>query len=111
MAHSVELLQSVPLLIYKKNKFQMFIDGKADIRYYNLGGYIRKPSDALKAYFCVLDGEPEHAAIAQYELPLSILAMLGVKISDYAVRANASGFTIDPVTRRGFGNTATYIRF
>ena len=88
-----------------------FIDGKADIRYYNLGGYIRKPSDALEAYFCVLDGEPEHAAIAQYELPLSILAMLGVKISDYAVRANASGFTIDPVTRRGFGNTATYIRF
>lgn len=58
-----------------------------------------------------MDEKPEHTAIAQYELPLSILAMLGVKASDYAVRANASYFGIDPASKRGLGNTATYIRF
>lgn len=88
-----------------------FVDSNVDIRYYKLNAYIRKPSDVLEAYFNVMDEKPEHTAIAQYELPLSILAMLGVKASDYAVRANASYFGIDPVSKRGLGNTATYIRF
>lgn len=88
-----------------------FVDSNVDIRYYKLNAYIRKPSDVLEAYFEVMDEKPEHTAIAQYELPLSILAMLGVKASDYAVRANASYFGIDPTSKRGLGNTATYIRF
>lgn len=88
-----------------------FVDSNVDIRYYKLNAYIRKPSDVLGAYFDVMDDKPEHTAIVQYELPLSILAMLGVKASDYAVRANASYFGIDPVSKRGLGNTATYIRF
>lgn len=81
-----------------------FINGKVDIRYYKLSEYIRKPSDVLEAYFNALEGRPDCTAIARYELPLSILTMLGVKVSDYAVRANASHYGIDSFS-------ATYVRF
>jgi transcriptional regulator with XRE-family HTH domain len=88
-----------------------FINEDADIRFYKLDAYIRKPSDVLEAYFDASDDSPEHTAIVNYELPLSILSMLGVKLSDYAIRANASYFGIDPYSKKGFGNTATSIRF
>lgn len=80
-----------------------FINEDADIRFYKLDAYIRKPSDALEAYFDASDDSPEHTAIVNYELPLSILSMLGVKLSDYAIRANASYFGIDPYSKKGFG--------
>lgn len=88
-----------------------FVDNNVDIRYYKLSAYVRKPSDVLASYFDTFDENPEHKAIACYELPLSILSMLGVNSSDYAVRANASYYGVDPFSKRGIGNTATYIRF
>lgn len=88
-----------------------FVDDNVDLRYYKLSAYIRKPSDVLEAYFDAPDEKPEHTAIANYELPLSILSLIGVKASDYAVRSNPSYFGIDPLSKKGFGNTATYIRF
>ena len=71
-----------------------FVDSKGDIRYYKLNAYIRKFSDALKVYLDVSDKKPEHKAMAQYELPLSILTALKLKVSDYAVRADESYFGI-----------------
>lgn len=88
-----------------------FINDSIDIRYYKLSAYIRKPSDVLEDYFDIPDDKSEHTAIANYELPLSILSILGVQPSDYAVRAHASYFGIDPYSKKGFGNTATYVRF
>lgn len=88
-----------------------FINDDIDIRYYKLSAYVRKPSDALKAYIETSDESPEHTAIAHYELPLAIVSMLGVRPSDYVVRANASYFGIDPYYKKGCRKTATSIRF
>lgn len=72
-----------------------FVDSKVDIRNYKLNAYIRKFSDALKIYLDVSDKKLEHKAMAQYELPLSILTALNLKVSDYAIRAKESYLCIN----------------
>ena len=54
----------------------------------------------MEAYFDASDDSPEHTAIVNYELPLSILSMLGVKLSDYAIRANASYLALILILRK-----------
>lgn len=88
-----------------------FIDSSIDIRYYNVRTYIRNVSDSLEAYFEHFgDTDPEHSPIIRYELPLSILATLGVDASDYAVRCTPS-YTGMADTGLGIGRAATCVRF
>lgn len=88
-----------------------FISPDIDIRYYNLRTYIRNVSSTLEAYFDHYgDEEPEHSPIIKYELPLSILATLGVNPSDYAVRCTPS-YTGVSDFGKGIGRAATCVRF
>lgn len=88
-----------------------FIDSSIDIRFYNVRTYIRNVSDSLEAYFEHFgDTDPEHSPIIRYELPLSILATLGVNPSDYAVRCTPS-YTGVSDNGLGIGRAATCVRF
>lgn len=89
-----------------------FIDpSNIDIRYYNLRAYIRNTSDTLEAYFEHFgDSDPEHSSTIRYELPLSILATLGVTPSDYAVRCTPS-YSGLPDSGLGIGGATTCVRF
>lgn len=67
-----------------------FIDQGVDLRGYDIRKYVRGPIDCIDR-FCEMDEEePEYAAILNIELPLAILGILGVRISDFAVRTHIS---------------------
>ena len=80
-----------------------FVNDNVDIRHYKLEEYIRKPSVILKEYIKIANGKPKHVAIANYELPLAILSILGISVSDYIMRTEASCL--------GIKDIATYSRF
>lgn len=88
-----------------------FIQNNIDFRIYNLSSYVRSISEVLESYFNNYDNEIVQKAIIQYELPLSILSVLGVNPSEYAIRSQTSYYGINPDSKSGFGGTATYIRF
>lgn len=72
-----------------------FLDHGVDLRGYDIRKYVRSPMDCIDR-FCEADEEdPEYEAILNIELPLAILGVLGVRISDYAVRTHVSS---------GYGN-------
>lgn len=88
-----------------------FIQDDIDLRTYNLSSYVRSISEILEAYFDTFNNEIVQKSIIQYELPLSILAVLGANTSEYAIRSQTSYFGINPDSKTGFGGTATYVRF
>ena len=88
-----------------------FVNMSVDLRDYNCRVYLRNVSASLEDYFeKYQDDLPEHSAIVDYELPLSILSTLGVTVSDYAVRASASSFSVNPFNKNLVGGN-TSIRF
>lgn len=87
-----------------------FIDGSADLRTYNLNGYIRPMPDVFEAYFDSMNDNVTKA-IVKYEMPLAMLTTLGVTVSDYAIRANSSFYGINIKSGRKHGENATYVKF
>ena len=88
-----------------------FIDSSIDIRHYNLRSYIRNVSDTLRDYVKHFEEkDPKHSPIITYELPLAILATLGVNPSDYVVRCVPSYAGISEIGI-GIGYNATSVRF
>ncbi len=88
-----------------------FVDKEVDFRYYSLSSYVRPISDILESYFDTYDNEVVQKAIVNYELPLSIMSVLGVNASEYAVRADTSYYGINPDSKHGFGSSSTYVKF
>lgn len=84
-----------------------FINGKVTFREYELSEYIRDIEQILKSY---VNDEANRNAIESYELPLAILSLLGVSISDYAVRVINSYFWITSFDRKT-GHAPMYIEF
>ena len=66
-----------------------FLKNNYDLRSYNVRDHVHKLDKCLEIYLNTEDAVRE--AIAKFEMPLAILSSLGLKISDYAVRAHASG--------------------
>lgn len=88
-----------------------FVDKGMDFRHYNLSSYVRNVSECLEAYFDAYDSDDVEDAIIRYELPLSIISLLGVDASDYVIRTQKSCYGIAPNSKSSFGELPTYIRF
>lgn len=69
-----------------------FINEKVTFREYELSKYIRDIEQILNSY---VNEEANRNVVESYELPLAILSLLGVSISDYAVRVKNSFFGIN----------------
>lgn len=87
-----------------------FAGNNIDRRYYDVTKYIRSISDSLEGFFDSMDDDVSNA-IMKYELPLAILACLGVKNSDYAVRASAATFNIGVNSKNSIGFSSSYVVF
>jgi hypothetical protein len=76
----------------------VFLTDDFDKRAYKISEHVRNVTDCLEAYLDTDEDDQEHSAIMSLELPLSIIATLGLKASDYAIRAQSSKTVRDPVT-------------
>ncbi len=88
---------------------EAFLTEDYDKRSFKLMDHVRNVTDCLSAYLGTDQDDPEHSAIMNLELPLSIIATLGLRATDYAVRTRADKTVKDPV----MGNSHTehsYIR-
>lgn len=88
-----------------------FVDKGMDFRHYDVSSYVRNISDCLEAFFDSYDSNEVEDAIIRYELPLSIVSLLGIDASDYVIRTQKSSYGITPNSKTSFGNLPTYIRF
>ena len=59
-----------------------FLTADFDKRSFKISDHVRNVTDCLEAYLNSDEDDPEHAAIMNLELPLSIMATLGLKATD-----------------------------
>lgn len=86
-----------------------FLEPDFDMRSFKIMDHVRSVVDCISAYLNSDEGTPEHDAIMNYEIPLSILGTLGLKAADYCIRTHHCQSVKDPfagTTRREVG----YIR-
>ena len=88
-----------------------FVLAGADPRDYKLDNYVRPLDEVFDAYMEEDISAFVKKGIAEFELPLSILSTLGVKISDYAVRTGQTDTAIDAFSTESQKCGAVYARF
>lgn len=73
-----------------------FYEEGVDLRYYQASNYIRKFDEIMEDFLDADEMDNAYAAMAEYEMPLSLIMMLALKATDYVFRAAPGGWVNTP---------------
>lgn len=87
-----------------------FLDPDCDMRSFKLMEHVRDVTTCLRAYLESEEGTPEHSAIINYELPLSILGSLDLNPANYAIRTSDIRIRNNPFGEEKIIKEGGYVR-
>lgn len=73
-----------------------FYEEGVDLRYYQASNYIRKFDDIMEDFLNADEMNDDYSAMAEYEMPLSLIMMLSLKAADYVFRGTPGGWVNTP---------------